>query len=188
MTEQGSPRPQLIIVSGRQGAGKTTLGRALSQALRCPLISRDELHEGIRRTLSDNPTVATRESLRDQAFYGFFQVIEFLLSRKVTLVAEAAFRDRIWRRELDPALAMADTRVIQCELDPELARERVVQRRLANSKAIDLSRADAAPPTLYEFEPLSLPLPTLRVDTSGSYDPPFEQVVAFAAARSPPNK
>jgi predicted kinase len=190
MTIKGSTlRPQLIIVSGRPGAGKTTLSRALSQTLRCPLVSRDEIHNGIHRTLSISPAPVTAERLRDLAFYGFFQAVEFFLSRDVTLVIEAAFRDQIWRRELNPALSMADAKVIQCELGVELARERVIQRRLAErncgKSAPDQSKplAETGRITVQDFEPLSLPVPTIRVNTSDSYDPSFDEIVAFANSR-----
>ena len=38
--------PFLIVVTGRPAAGKTTLAHTLAQAIRCPLISRDEIKEG----------------------------------------------------------------------------------------------------------------------------------------------
>lgn len=38
--------PTLIVVAGRPGSGKTTLAHALARAVRCPVISRDEIKEG----------------------------------------------------------------------------------------------------------------------------------------------
>jgi predicted kinase len=174
-----TPRPQLIIVSGRPGAGKTTLARALSSALRCPLVSRDEIHDGIHRTLAGAPTLATKERLRELAFSGFFQAIEFFLSRNVSLVVEAAFVDRVWCGRLDPALSLAEVKVIQCDLDAQLATERVFQRRLAERDKPKIPDS-VQQPSIRGYEPLSLPVPTIRVDTTDSYDPPFDKIVAFA--------
>src|SRR5437667_2247269 len=40
------PQPLLIVVTGRPGAGKTTLAHALAREVRCPAICRDEIKEG----------------------------------------------------------------------------------------------------------------------------------------------
>ncbi len=102
---QNTVRPQLIIISGRQGAGKTTLARALSQSLRCPLVSRDDIHNGINRTLAVSQRLALKDGLRDVTFHRFFEAIEFLLSRDVTIVVEASVGAKIWRHKLDAALS-----------------------------------------------------------------------------------
>ena len=39
--------PTLVVVSGPGGAGKTTLAHALAEAVGCPVISRDEIKEGM---------------------------------------------------------------------------------------------------------------------------------------------
>lgn len=46
--------PTLIVVSGSPGSGKTTLSYALARAVPCPVVSRDEIREGLMATRSVN--------------------------------------------------------------------------------------------------------------------------------------
>jgi adenylate kinase family enzyme len=47
--------PSLIVVTGRPGAGKTTLAHTLARMIRCPALIRDELKEGFVMTGHDLP-------------------------------------------------------------------------------------------------------------------------------------
>ena len=53
---EGSPGtvPYLIVVTGRPGAGKTTLARWLAQELQIPLISKDSIREVLFERLGWN--------------------------------------------------------------------------------------------------------------------------------------
>lgn len=46
-------RPILIVVTGRPASGKTTLAHILAREIRCPVISRDEIKEGLVNTTDD---------------------------------------------------------------------------------------------------------------------------------------
>jgi predicted kinase len=180
MTLDSNRRPTLAIVSGRPGSGKTTLARTLAKALSCPLISRDEINEGILHTVNHDPELATKDRVAKLAFDAYFRVLELLVSSGVTLVAEAAFQDRLWRIGLEPLVPMADIKVIHCTLDPGLAHQRVVRRRLAQQDVRRSGRADdVRPPAVRPFEPLSLPVPSVRVATTDGYDPRLDEIVAF---------
>jgi predicted kinase len=182
--------PSLIVVSGRPGAGKTTLAHALARAVCCPAICRDEIKEGM---VHAHPgfTPGPGDALTVRTFTTFFAVLDVLIANEVTVVAEAAFRDQGWRPELERLLGRADIRVICCMVDPDVADQRIQRRfntdvvarsahadvtRLENSKLDD--RASAT------FEPLSLDVPTLRVDTTDGYEPVFDEIVAFARRRA----
>ncbi|MBA4125068.1 MAG: hypothetical protein H0X72_21705 [Acidobacteria bacterium] len=45
-------KPKCIIVTGRAGAGKTTLSKKLGRQLWMPVISRDEIKEGMSTPLA----------------------------------------------------------------------------------------------------------------------------------------
>ncbi|MGH4006719.1 MAG: AAA family ATPase [Pseudonocardiaceae bacterium] len=179
-------RPTLVVVSGRPGSGKSTLARGLADALSCPMVSRDEINEGIFRTLGRGPEPADKDQVAKLTFDAFFRVLTLLVSYDVTFVAEAAFQDLRWRIGLEPLLPMADVKVIHCTIDPEFARERVIRRRLERRDARRREQAPAGTQTVEPglatvrpFEPLSLPVPSLTVSTIDGYDPRLEEITAF---------
>ncbi len=179
-------RPLLTIVSGRPGSGKTTLARALAQAIRCPLLSRDEIKEGLV-----NSGLAHADGTQRLANEIFFDTIEQLLRRGVTLIAEGAFQHRLWALRLEPLLYVAKTRIILCKADPELARARHVQRGLNDPQRerfhgdyeVQAAREGRQMP-IGEYDPPRFEVPSLEVDTTDGYTPPFAQILAFAGGTS----
>jgi len=184
-------RPTLVVVSGRPGSGKSTLARRLADALACPLVSRDEINEGIFRTFCHDPELATKDQVAKLTFDAFFRVLALLVSFGVTFVAEAAFQDRLWRIGLEPLLPITDMKVIHCTVDPGLAHQRLLRRRLERQGGCQSGRAPAGtqaaeprPQAVRSFEPLSLPVPSLRVVTNDGYNPGLEGILAFITSRS----
>src|SRR5208282_812647 len=113
--------PTLIVVSGPPGSGKTTLAHAIGRAVPCPAICRDEIKEGLVHAERDKSIGGVSQ----RTFETFFGVLRLLLSAGVTVVAEAAFQDKLWRPGLEPLLGRADIRIVHCIVDPALARERI---------------------------------------------------------------
>lgn len=178
-------RPTLVIVSGRPGSGKTTLARQLANALPCPLVSRDEINEGIYHTFNHDLAIASKATVTAMALDAFFAAIELLLSAQVSVVAEAAFQDTKWRQGLAAINADGDAamKIVQCVIDPAFARQRVLDRR-SGLDSPSLRRAAEARTreldwTDQGFQAVSLPAPTLTVDTTEGYKPRLEAVLAF---------
>jgi predicted kinase len=109
--------PMLVVVSGPPGSGKTTLAHALAGAIGCPAICRDEIKEGMVHAAAPGFVPATDDVLSQRTYTVFFEVLELLLRAGTTVVAEAAFQDRLWRPRLEQLANVADA-VADCRRSP----------------------------------------------------------------------
>jgi predicted kinase len=181
--------PILVVVTGRPASGKTTLAHALAKAVRCPLISRDEIKEGFINTLKSSGQ--SHNDINRHIYTTFFATLEFLLNQRITLVAEAAFQHQVWLPKLDPLKEIARIRLIHCTIDAQLAKSRFVERSAADVERVQyhddltLEAARESIERLIEnYEPPQMDVPTLIVDTTDGYQPSFAEIVAFI--RNPP--
>lgn len=170
-------RPTLIVVSGPPGSGKTTLAHELARAIPCPAICRDEIKEGMVHAASDF-TPAPGDPLTQRTLRVFFDALRLLLDAGVTVVAEAAFQDKVWRSNLAPFQGRARILLIHGHVDPVIARERIARRapdRAAHADAVLLEDPERATP----FEPPAMSVLSMHVDTTDGYTPALEEIVAF---------
>lgn len=177
-------KPLLIVVTGRPASGKTTLARILSAAIKCPLLSRDEFKEGYINTFqSQHKDLPATSSL--DIYAAFSQTIELLLLKNISLVAEAAFQHKLWYPKLMPLLDRADIRIVLCDIAPELARNRFIDR-MASDAGREKFHGDGAEllqhpddSLIISYKAPDLPVPTLRVDTTKEYNPDITTILEF---------
>jgi predicted kinase len=160
------------------------LAHEVARAIGCPAICRDEIKEGmVHATPGFVPSAGDPLTMRTLAT--FFDVIGLLIGRGTTIVAEAAFQDRVWRPGLTPLLRSADLRIIHCTVSPEVAEERIIRRATDNPlrkahedgrSSADLERWRRAHTS---FDPITLPVPTLTVDTTDGYSPALPEILTF---------
>jgi predicted kinase len=183
ITAKVTSLPTLVVVGGPPGSGKTTLAHQLARAVGCPAISRDEIKEGM---VQATPGFAPRpgDELTLRTLPVFFGVLELLLRAGVTVVAEAAFQDRIWRPRLEPLRSLARFRIVHCTVAAEVAARRTLQRR--QDDPLRRAHADPGPQGAPEharpsgaFDRISIDAPWIEVDTTDGYRPGLEKIVTF---------
>ena len=175
------PTPTLIVVSGPPGSGKTQLAHALAPLIPCPAVCRDEIKEGMAHAAGPGFEPTAGDPLTMRTVEAFFEVIGVLVDAEVSLVAEAAYQDRLWRHGLEPLLGRARLRIVHCEVEAAVAWERANQRiapRAAHAVGAHVHELEAWTEFFTSFERLSIDAPSLSVDTTEGYAPSLAEIVA----------
>lgn len=175
-------RPTLVVVSGPPGSGKTTLAHALAAAVPCPAICRDEIKEGMVHAHGGDFEAAPGDPLTQRTFPLFFDVLRLLVTGGVSVVAEAAFQDTLWRQGLEPLAAGVELRIVKCRVDASLSFERSAERggrRPAHDDTARVAGAEEWARRLAAFEWISMRAPSIDVDTTHGYKPGIGDLVTF---------
>jgi predicted kinase len=175
-------RAFVVLVSGAPGSGKTTLGSRLARDTRSDLLSKDALKERLADHGGRPSDVAASSALGALAYDELFATLRAHVARGGRLVVESNFRRGLAEPELIEALAGQPARVIHCTSSPSTIRRRYRTRAPTRHAAhLDALRREDVSRDLAEgaYEPLDLGLPTMEVDTTSGYRPPYDAVLAF---------
>jgi predicted kinase len=179
------PKATLVVVSGPFRSGTREVAHALGERMPCPVICRDEIKEGMVHA-SGTDSNRRRDDLNEPTLRVFFEALRLMVMAEVTVVAEANFQDRLWRSGLEPLTELARLRVVQCHVDPAIARDR---REAAADAGSGRFHARIIGDTVEDwkesfasFERLSLAAPSVDVDTSHGCTPEIEEILRFVNA------
>jgi adenylate kinase family enzyme len=169
------PNPYLLVVTGRPGSGKTTFAKTLSNDIYMPLISRDQIKEGYVHTLGKKHSELPQEANKI-ATEIFFDTLKVLLFNNVSVIAEAAFRHRIWASQLEQFKDKARIYLLICKVEDKVALDRFIKRGLNNTFR-EYFHGDKSVETTDIYEEPRLDVPTFYIDTSGEYNPSIQELI-----------
>ncbi|HUR97944.1 MAG TPA: AAA family ATPase [Pyrinomonadaceae bacterium] len=179
-----SRKPKCIIVTGRQGSGKTTLAKKLGEQLWMPVICRDEIKEGYVNTFGtrhDELPPDTNSVVTDF----FFELVDRYLAANISIVIEAAFQHHVWEPRMVNIRSRADVRIVLCSAADALTSSRPIQRGLdqpdrefyhGDNRVVHYKKTgEILTPAHYEAPKFDVP--TIKVSTDDGYDPAIETIV-----------
>lgn len=178
-------KPSLFVVTGRPGSGKTTLAHILARKIGCPAICRDEIKEGFVNTMKSSHELLGKE-VSQNIYNTFFETLDFLLAKQITLIAEAAFQHHLWAQPLERLSQVSQIKIIVCTIDPHLASSRFIQRGLSDPNRLKFhgdrgvrAAQQGVELPLGDYDPPFLPFPTIEVNTSDGYYPSLDEIESF---------
>jgi predicted kinase len=183
-------KPLLMVVTGSPASGKTTFAHILADKIHCPLLSRDELKEGLINTLNLAHTQLDK-SVDLHVYDTFFETIDLLISKGISIIVEAAFQDKLWRPKLLNLLDKAEIKIIICKTQFDLIKKRFTNRLSNNpdrekfhgAQSLHLSKEQFTSLT-ENYEPVNIDAATLHVDTTENYNPDIEEVIKFIRTKN----
>jgi predicted kinase len=164
--------PLLVVVRGLMGTGKSTLARALAEALGADLLSTDsvrqELYPAAAAQVGYGEGKYSTEHRR-HVYDQLFAATQQMLDDHASVVLDGTF---LFANLREQAIELARRSaaiplIVHCQCPPEIAAGRIAERMAAGGDASE-ARPDLHAAQSREEEPDPSGLPTVEVDTTSS--------------------
>jgi aminoglycoside phosphotransferase family enzyme/predicted kinase len=183
-------RPLLVVVGGLSGTGKTTLARAVAEALGGELLRTDILR---REVFGDHAHAAAADAgiyqpaARLRVYERLFSRAAEGLAHQASVVLDGTFStiDALAQAQRLAGESNSELLAIECFCRPETAQERI-RRRLADGSDASQARPEIHVLQKEQWQPWPADIPQVRIDTEQPLEKQIEQVMAALAAKSWP--
>jgi predicted kinase len=178
-------RPDLVIVTGAPGTGKTTLAERLAGRLSLLLLAKDRLKEPLMDALGV-PDMVTQRRLGAASYELMYRIASWSLDAGIGLVLEANFVRGRSEEGLRPLVRRASTAQLVCVCEEATRRARFADRARRGGRhpghldRLVLDEWDARPASTHDA--LELGIPTLVVNTDDGRMPPDDEIARFIRA------
>ncbi|MFA5106958.1 MAG: ATP-binding protein [Patescibacteria group bacterium] len=166
------PKPLLIIISGKPGTGKTTLGKKIAKEFHLPFISKDAIKESLFDDLGWSDRAWSRK-LGVATYSLLYYFIESLLSAGVSFIAESNFKPELANETFQALKKKHGFKLLQimCETKGEVLFERFKARTESGERHpghVDHLNLDEFKEMLLKggHEPLDIGGQVYRLDTT----------------------
>ena len=180
-------QPKCVVVTGRPGAGKTTLAGKLSKFLHLPMLSRDEIKEGYVNSFGvshEQLPANTNKQVNDV----FFSSTKLFLESNVSILVEAAFQHAVWEQFIPRWLQISQVYILVCEVGAELSARRHLDRGMKDASRT-FYHGDHRVRVFQETGEFLMPgdyipphfdgLPTMQINTADGYTPDLDAIKEF---------
>jgi predicted kinase len=168
--------PNLIIVSGLPGTGKSYFSKRLAERMPCLVLESDAL----RKTLFSPPSYSPRESAK--LFRTIHQLLRELLEKRITVILDATNLSEKFREQLHTIADQLHIRpiLVRVEAPPE-----VVYRRLESRANNSENNSDADWAVYRRMRPSvdKIQRDHYVVDTSKDINPVLDKIVTEVTHR-----
>jgi predicted kinase len=177
-----SSLPLLLILQGSPASGKSSLAVDLARALHLPLLSRDDIKEGIMDILPVDD-VETSHVIGASSFVALYRVLDRQLELGIGAVLESTFQRGRSEADLTERFGRCSPVQIHVSADPATIKNRLAERITTGSR--HPGHQDAAAYVEIEtairegvYDPLDVQAPLIRVDTTGNVPVDLDSLIA----------